>query len=150
MFALLAIGWITFQHKGFLNSCAIPLTFILGLLFGATLGTNEIAPKGIEFGIATSLMVFGALIAFKVPTKNMWPLILGAGIFHGFAHGAEMPANSSALMYFSGFTVSSAILLSLGFKAHQHFSNSIAIQKIRKMVAGVLLFVGTLLLLGLT
>jgi len=70
----------------------------------------------VEGGIAISLLVLGVLIA----AAARLPLLLSAAIvgvfavFHGYAHGAEMPQDASGLEYAAGFVLATALLHASG------------------------------------
>jgi urease accessory protein len=69
----------------------------------------------VELGILGSLIVLGALVAFsaRLPVA-VGALIVGVfAIFHGHAHGAEMPGSAS-LLYVAGFLAATALLHGIG------------------------------------
>ena len=90
----------------------LPIVFPLVMAFGGVLGLVGVSIPFIEVGIAVSSIVLGLLILFSVK----WPLwiaaiIVGAfAIFHGHAHGTELPKAASALAYSVGFVVSTGLL----------------------------------------
>ncbi|MFN7191714.1 MAG: HupE/UreJ family protein, partial [Rhodospirillales bacterium] len=61
---------------------------------------------------ALSLVAFGAAIALrhKLPTAAAAALVGFFALFHGFAHGAELPAAAGAAGYAAGFLAASAML----------------------------------------
>ena len=74
-----------------------------------------------EMAIALSVIVLGATVAlqWKAPITLAMALVGFFAVFHGFAHGAEMPTAASSLGYGLGFVVATAALhvagLGLGF-----------------------------------
>lgn len=90
----------------------LPIVFPLVMALGGVLGLVGVSIPFIEVGIAVSSIVLGLLILFSVK----WPLwiaaiIVGAfAIFHGHAHGTELPKAASALAYSVGFVVSTGLL----------------------------------------
>jgi urease accessory protein len=70
----------------------------------------------VEFGIAGSVIVLGLAIALQwsLPTLAAVALAGFFAIFHGYAHGAEMPANASGLGYGLGFMLATALLHGAG------------------------------------
>ena len=94
----------------------VPLSFVVLMGFGAILGILGIPVPLIELGIAASVITLGALIAFKASV----PLTLASGLvgffalFHGYAHGAEMPSTVSAASYGAGFVAATLGLHALG------------------------------------
>ena len=94
----------------------VPLAFVSIMALGGVLGMAAVPVPFIEGGIAMSLLVLGVLIAAAVRL----PLLLSAAIvgvfavFHGYAHGAEMPQNTSGLEYAAGFVLTTALLHASG------------------------------------
>jgi len=99
----------------------VPLAFVSTMVVGAALAQNGLALGGVEQGIAASLIVLGLLVAFaiRVPVAISMALVGGFALFHGSAHGVEIPLTSSGLAYGAGFVVATALLhaagLGLGF-----------------------------------
>lgn len=90
-----------------------PLIFILPVVFpavmtvGAILGMADIAFPYVEAGIALSVLLLGVLIA-TATALPVWlaSAIVGAfAIFHGFAHGQELPLASDPISYSAGFVL---------------------------------------------
>ncbi len=94
----------------------VPATFILVLAAGGGLGFAGGALPFVEIGIAGSVVALGAMVALRVNA----PVALAAAIagvfaiFHGFAHGSEMPAAADGLTYAAGFLLATALLLAGG------------------------------------
>jgi urease accessory protein len=106
LLAMLAIGiWCLRQSPAM--RLGAPLLAAGGMLLGAGLAWGGLAIPGVEFGIALSVLLVGVLIAALVKV----PAALGAGVvvlfmlFHGHAHGSEMPHGASQLAYLAGFTL---------------------------------------------
>lgn len=99
---------------------AVPATFVALMAVGGALGMSGIEVPFIEVGIAASVIVLGAVVALR---STNWPLgaamaMVGAfAVFHGFAHGAEMPADASGLNYAAGFLLATALLHAAGIGA---------------------------------
>ena len=90
----------------------LPVVFPLVMAFGGALGVIGVPLPGIEIGIALSGIVLGLLVAFAV-RPNIWlaAILVGAfAIFHGHAHGTELPAAASPLAYGVGFVVATGML----------------------------------------
>lgn len=92
------------------------LAFLGAMIIGGMLGIGEEATFLIEKIIAFSVLAIGLLIAFRVKLNFFLALfILGIfGYFHGFAHGAEMAIDNTALKYISGFSIGTVFLASIG------------------------------------
>lgn len=91
---------------------ALPVTFPLVMAVGGALGVAGLALPGVEIGIAVSALVLGAAVLFAV-RPPLWAaaLIVGAfAVFHGHAHGTELPHAVSPLAYSVGFVVSTGLL----------------------------------------
>lgn len=94
----------------------LPATFLFVMAAGGTLGVAGISISDVELGIALSLVVFGAIAAAGVRA----PVAVAAGlvglfaIFHGHAHGTEMPMDASGIAYGVGVMVATALLHALG------------------------------------
>lgn len=90
----------------------VPLSFVGMMVVGFGLGVAQVDMPFVELGIALSSVVIGAAAAMGRPM----PVALAMGvvgvfaIFHGHAHGAEMPADNSGLTYAAGFVVATALL----------------------------------------
>jgi urease accessory protein len=90
----------------------LPVVFPLVMAFGGALGVIGVPLPGIEIGIALSGIVLGLLVAFAV-RPQIWvaAILVGAfAIFHGHAHGTELPAAASPLAYGVGFVVATGML----------------------------------------
>ncbi|MDD1537950.1 HupE/UreJ family protein, partial [Bradyrhizobium sp. WBOS8] len=98
-----------------------PTTFVLVMAFGGALGAAGINVPFVETGIALSVVVLGAVVALnvKAPLAAAVGLIGLFAIFHGHAHGAEMPENAAGVAYAAGFMIATALLhvagLALGY-----------------------------------
>ncbi|MFD0978709.1 HupE/UreJ family protein [Tropicimonas aquimaris] len=113
--AMVAVGlW-----GAFLGAPAIwilPVVFPLVMAFGAVAGILGIPIPAIETGIALSAVVLGLMIVFAVrPPIWVAAVIVGAfAIFHGYAHGTELPATVNAFAYAVGFVISTGLLHLIG------------------------------------
>lgn len=109
--AMIAVGLWAAQRGG-RATWAVPATFVAVMAMGAVLGMAGAHLPLVEPGIVGSVLILGLLIAAAVRL----PVAVSAGIvglfavFHGFAHGAEMPASSSGLAYGAGFVLVTAVL----------------------------------------
>jgi urease accessory protein len=90
----------------------VPLTFVVTMAVGGALGLLGLQLPMVELGIAGSLLVFGVLVALasRLPLAASMALVGLFALFHGYAHGAEMTAGSSALWYGPGFMLATAAL----------------------------------------
>jgi urease accessory protein len=125
----------------------VPAAFVGTMMIGAIGGHLGLSLPGIEQGIAASLFVLGLLIAFSVrlPVALSMGVVALFALFHGCAHGAEMPATSSGLTYGAGFVLATALLhaTGLGLGTLLHKQPSLArITGGAVAAAGVLAWVG--------
>ncbi|WP_310482359.1 HupE/UreJ family protein [Chamaesiphon sp. VAR_48_metabat_403] len=109
--AMLAVGLWAAQMGG-KALWLVPCAFITAMIGSSVLGHFGLPLPGIEQGIVASDFILGMLLLFAVRL----PLALSAGIvgvlaiFHGYAHGAEMPETGSGLAYGFGFIISTTLL----------------------------------------
>lgn len=94
----------------------LPVTFPLVMSFGGILGGLGVPIPGIEIGIAASAIVLGAMVAFAArPPLWIAGVIVGVfAIFHGYAHGAELPQSANPIFYAMGFVMVTGSLHILG------------------------------------
>jgi urease accessory protein len=94
----------------------LPVTFPIVMAFGGVLGASGLPIPGIEIGIAVSAIVLGGLVAFAArPPLWIAAVVVGAfAIFHGHAHGAELPESANAISYSAGFVIATGSLHALG------------------------------------
>jgi urease accessory protein len=94
----------------------LPVAFPLVMALGGMLGFLGVPLPGVEIGIAASAIVLGAAVAFELrPPLVIAALLVGCfAIFHGHAHGTELPAGQSALLYSLGFVIATGGLHALG------------------------------------
>lgn len=95
---------------------AVPLTFVSVMVLGGVLGMNNIAVPFVEQGIVLSVLVLGVLItaAVRLPLAASAAIVGLFAIFHGSAHGAEMPSTASGIEYALGFVLATTLLHSVG------------------------------------
>jgi urease accessory protein len=94
----------------------LPVSFPMVMALGAMLGLLGIALPGVETGIALSAIVLGAMVlAEKRPALWIAAGVVGFfAIFHGHAHGTELPAGQSGLLYSAGFVMATGCLHGVG------------------------------------
>jgi urease accessory protein len=94
----------------------LPVAFPVVMAFGGMLGLVGVPLPGIEFGIAASAIALGAAVMFewKPPLALAAALVGVFAIFHGHAHGTELPPGQSALLYSMGFVIATGCLHAVG------------------------------------
>ncbi|MEO8666941.1 MAG: HupE/UreJ family protein [Bauldia sp.] len=113
--AMVMVGVLAWQLGG-RALWLVPATFVLVMAFGGYLGVSGIPVPFVEIGIAASVTVLGAMVAFgvKTPVAIAMAVVGVFAIFHGHAHGAEMPMDASGVTYALGFMLATAILHAVG------------------------------------
>ena len=94
----------------------LPVAFPLVMAFGGMLGLIGVPLPGIEYGIAASAILLGAAVMFELrpPLARAAALVAFFAIFHGHAHGTELPPGQSAMLYSLGFVTATGCLHALG------------------------------------
>src|SRR3546814_756717 len=115
MLAMVAVGLWAIQLAAKGNTRALwllPLSFVLPMALGFLGGYLGLALPGVELGIAVSVLALGLVVAFSF-RPPLWVAMLfttAAALFHGHAHGAEMPETAAALSFGAGMVVATALL----------------------------------------
>lgn len=95
----------------------LPVTFPLVMAIGGFLGLIGVHLPAVELGIGASALVLGIMVAARITPKNLvWPAVLVGvfGLFHGHAHGTELPPGDSGLVYSIGFVLATGVLHGVG------------------------------------
>jgi urease accessory protein len=97
----------------------VPATFVTVMALGGAAGLAGYALPYAELGIALSVVVLGVAVALRVslPTLAATALVGVFAVFHGHAHGAEMPQYLSGYEYAAGFLAATALLHGAGIAA---------------------------------
>jgi urease accessory protein len=113
--AMVMVGVLAFQLGG-RALWAVPATFVLVMAFGGALGIAGVDLPFVEAGIALSVIVLGAVVALDIRASTAVAMaIVGLfAVFHGHAHGAEMPENAAGAAYAAGFMIATALLHAVG------------------------------------
>jgi len=113
--AMVAVGLWAAQRGG-RALWLVPSVFVSVMIMGGALGMAAVPVPFVEPGIAASVLVLGVLIAaaVRLPLPVSAVLVGVFAIFHGYAHGAEMPDSTSGLAYGVGFVAATASLHLLG------------------------------------
>ena len=118
----------------------LPVTFPMVMAFGGTLGLMGVALPGVEIGIAVSAIVLGVLVLTEArPPLAVAAVVVGFfAIFHGHAHGTELPAGESGLLYSIGFVVATGCLHAVGIAlglVHRWSAGRVALRTAGALVA---------------
>jgi urease accessory protein len=90
----------------------LPVVFPLVMAFGGALGVNGVPVPAVELGIALSGVALGLLVALAIRAP-LWVAAVVVGIFavfHGHAHGTELPAAADPVAFAVGFVIATGLL----------------------------------------
>lgn len=115
LLAMLSVGILSAQMGG-RALWLVPTTFVSIMLVGGILGLNGFALISVETGISISVLVLGISLTIE---KKIAPILAMCfvgffAIFHGYAHGIEMPNLASPIYYALGFIVGTASIHVIG------------------------------------
>ncbi|WP_051624865.1 HupE/UreJ family protein [Hyphomonas oceanitis] len=109
--AMVAVGlWGTFLGRPAI--WMLPVVFPLVMALGGAIGVMGLPLPGVETGIALSSVVLGALILGKAQLP-LWSAVILVGIFaifHGYAHGIELPTAANPVSFAIGFVFATGLL----------------------------------------
>lgn len=113
--AMLAVG-LWGAQLGMPAVWLLPVTFPLVMACGGFLGLIGVPLPGSEIAIALSGVCLGAAVMFEFrPPLWIAALLVGVfGLFHGYAHGVELPAGQNALLFSMGFVLATGLLHATG------------------------------------
>jgi urease accessory protein len=113
--AMVAVGLFA-AHLGGRALWLVPMSFVSVMALAGVAGAMGVTLPFAEIGIALSVIVLGLAVAFQrnVPTLAAMALVGFFAVFHGYAHGAEMPVSASGLSYGLGFVAATAVLHAIG------------------------------------
>lgn len=126
MLAMFCVGLWGAQMGG-RSVWSLPIAFPLIMVVGGMMGIAGIPLPNVESGIALSIIVLGAAIAcLWRPPEWLAVVLIGVfAIFHGYAHGAELPNAADPADYAFGFVVATGLIhlagiaVGLGFQRLQ-------------------------------
>jgi urease accessory protein len=116
LLAMLTVGlWAA--TLGGSTAWKVPTAFVAMLIAGAVLGLTGVQLPLVEALIAASVLVLGLTVtlAWRVPAAAGIALVGLFALFHGHAHGAEVPADAAGHLYILGMTLASVMLHLTGF-----------------------------------
>jgi urease accessory protein len=151
--AMVAAGLYA-AHLGGRSIYLVPLAFMAMMAVGGALGIVGIGVPYVETGIALSVIVFGAALAvpFRLSTAAAMCLVGFFALFHGHAHGAEMPVDAAGLEYGLGFVLATGVLhvigigigLGTGLVAERYSGRIAQVSGAGMAIAGTVLLAGML------
>jgi urease accessory protein len=109
--AMVAVGLWSGQLGGRIVWVA-PLGFMFFMTAGGIIGFTGVDFPFVEQGILASIIIFGVLVmmATKPPVWLGLTAVAAFALFHGYAHGAEMPEGESGYLYAAGFVLATGLL----------------------------------------
>jgi urease accessory protein len=113
--AMVAVGAFA-AHLGGRARWLVPASFVLMMATAGLLGMAGFGLPFVEAGIALSVIVLGTALAFRLrlPVAAAMALVGIFAVFHGHAHGTEMPETVAGLAYGLGFVAATALLHAAG------------------------------------
>jgi urease accessory protein len=94
----------------------LPVAFPMVMALGGMMGLLGIPLPGTEYGIAASMILLGGVVLFELKPP-LWAaalLVSFFAIFHGHAHGTELPPGQDGLLYSMGFVCATGCLHGVG------------------------------------
>jgi urease accessory protein len=146
MLAMIAVGLWAAQLGG-RAYWSVPLAFVGMMVLGAVMSTAGLPLPAVESGIAASVLILGLLIAFsaRMPVTLGMVLVGVFALFHGHAHGTELPQAASAASYGLGMLLATVGLHATGLGAGILFQRAAVLLRIGGAMiaaAGAMMWVG--------
>ena len=113
--AMIAVGVLAAQYGG-RALLLVPMSFLFAMAAAGAIGMAGIPVQIVEAGIGLSVVVLGLMIAFQIKPPTLVAMVAVGffALFHGYAHGSEMPNGAAGLSFAAGFLIATALLLSAG------------------------------------
>ena len=113
--AMVAVGLLAARLGG-RALWLVPASFVAAMAAAGLAGIAGMGLPYVETGIALSVVMLGAIVVLglTMPVAAAMGLVAFSAIFHGYAHGAEMPETASGLAYGLGFVAATALLHGIG------------------------------------
>ena len=123
--------------------------FVGAMIIGGLFGIGNEATVMVEKAIASSVLIIGILIMLRKRLNLPIVVFLLAifGVFHGYAHGAEMDPENTALKYVSGYTLGAFLMGTIGMLAAKVI-NMLNNELVFTIVGAIISALGVMILLG--
>lgn len=144
MLAMISVGlWGAFLGRPLIYT--LPMIFPTVMALGAGIGMIGVPFPPVEIGIALSVLTLGVLILFAVraPVPVACAIVAIFGLFHGYAHGVELPSAADPIGYSTGFVLCTGLLHLAGIAIGMIKSSSIGTLALRG-AGGVVAVVGVM------
>ena len=115
LLAMVCVGlWGAFLGRPLIH--VLPIVFPAMMAGGAVLGMLGVPVPPVEVGVALSVLVLGGCIALAIqaPVWAASSIVAVFAVFHGYAHGRELPSAADPIGYSAGFMLATGLLHVLG------------------------------------
>ena len=142
LLAMLSVGILSAQIGGS-AIWKVPTAFVSVMLVGGILGMNSIYIMSVELGIVVSVFALGLAITLdqKLPLLITMLFVGFFALFHGHAHGTEMPYLAKPLLYACGFVTGTGIIhiagVMVGMTAKQFKNGTQILRYLGAGIAGI-------------
>ena len=111
LLAMVSVGILSAQMGG-KAIWTVPATFVGVMLVGGILGIEGVPLFSVELGIAISVVALGIALAAEKKLPALFAMLFVGifAIFHGHAHGTEMPSIAEPVLYALGFVTGTAAI----------------------------------------
>ncbi len=111
LIAIVVVGTLAFLLRGRLPWTTLPATFVGAMAIGGTLGVLGVAVGSTELFVALSVVLLGLVllaVTGRIDGRGLAGLVALAALFHGLAHGGEVPSAANPALYVIGFLLATA------------------------------------------
>ena len=111
LIAIVVIGTLAFLLRDRMPWFTLPVAFVGAMAFGGTLGVLGVTTASTELFVALSVVLLGVLLLAltgAVEARPLAGLVALAALFHGLAHGSEVPSAANPALYVIGFLLATA------------------------------------------
>lgn len=149
MLAMICVGILSTKLGG-RAIWTVPAVFVLFMLFGGIVGLLALPIPFVEFGIAASVLLLGLALAIdkKLPQWLVMAFVATFAIFHGHAHGVEMPQLAEPALYVLGFICGTSAIHIVGVILGIAMQDKDPRNRLVRSSGGVIALVGGYLLLS--
>jgi urease accessory protein len=146
LLAMVAVGFWATQLGG-RAQWQVPLAFVWMMAGGAWLGHLDLGIVHVELMIAGSVLALGLMIAASVRLSTAVSVLAVSlfALFHGYAHGQEMPQAGAPLAYAGGFVMATVCLHLIGIGLGHALRRS---PRVTRLAGGLIATAGACLLVG--
>jgi urease accessory protein len=148
LLAMLAVGLLAAQTGG-RALWLVPVAFLVMMGAGGAIALDGWPLPFVETAIALSVVALAGAVALGASASAVAAAVIAGGfaLFHGHAHGAEMPLDASGLEYAAGFLAASATLIGAGL-AFGRLTQPLTGGYATRAAAGLVALAGVMILAG--